>query len=278
LPLQDELREDMSPGPPGSSRPRYDGAPVRILFAVFGVGLWMLGQARLDGLFSFLGNGMASYAAGGLLAAAILWPFWKRFRLPVGIMGFRNGFPAAMAALALLAPFLATAVSTDPVWAAPNLQEWFTMAASLLLLAAAEEIVCRGFLMDVLSIGGRVRVGLLLSSAVFAGLHIWNHGVSFAGIANIFLAGILFGLLRLTTGGLPWPVALHWVWNLLTGMVFGWSVSGHEFMPTLFACGELPPWGAFGPEESVLMTIGIAGASLLLLRILRPGLNSTQIE
>jgi membrane protease YdiL (CAAX protease family) len=268
----------MIPGPPGSSRPRHDGAPVRILFAVFGTGLWMLGQVRLDGLFSFLGDGMASYATGGLLAAVILWPFWKRFRLPVGLMGVRSGFPAAMASLALLAPFLVVAVSTDPVWSAPSLRAWFTMAVSLLLLAATEEIVCRGFLMDILSIGGRVGIGLLLSSAAFASLHIWNNGVSVAGIANIFLAGILFGLLRLTTGGLLWPFALHWVWNLFTGMVFGWSVSGHESMPTLFTCREQPPWGGFGPEESVLMTIGVVGASLLLLHKLRPGLNSTQIE
>jgi|GEM_PF-595910 len=264
----------MESGATGLNRPRYDGAPVRFLFALFGVGLWILGQARMGGLFIFLGDGLSAQAVSGLLATAFVLPFWKRFRLPGGMVGLRPGAPALMASTALLVPFTVIALTSRPVWSGPDMSAWLVMAAALLLLAATEEIVCRGFLMDTLSIRGRAWIGLLLSSGAFASMHLWNRNVSAAGISNIFLAGVLFGLLRLTTGGLVWPVVLHWAWNLFTGMVFGWSVSGHEPMPTLFSCRELPPWGAFGPEESILMTIGVVGASLILMREWRPGLHS----
>jgi membrane protease YdiL (CAAX protease family) len=267
----------MESGATGMNRPRYDGAPVRVLFALFGVGLWILGQARLNGLFLFLGEGLSAQAVSGLLATAFLLPFWKRFRLPGGMIGLRPGAPVLMASSALLAPFAVVALVLHPVWSAPEVSAWLVMAAALLLLAATEEIVCRGFLIDILSIHGRVWAGLVFSSAVFASMHLWNRSASTAGIANIFLAGVLFGLLRLSTGGLVWPIAVHWSWNLITGMVFGWSVSGHQPLPTLLTCTATPPWGAFGPEESILMTIGLTGAFLILMHELRPGLNSTRL-
>jgi hypothetical protein len=49
-------------------------------------------------------------------------------------------------------------------------------------------------------------------------------------------------------------------------MVFGWSVSGYDLMPTIFKPLSSPPWGGFGPEESILMTLGTLGGILLLVR------------
>ena len=120
--------------------------------------------------------------------------------------------------------------------------------------------------MDSLSFGGSRLTGLLLSSLAFAAFHLGNDCVSAAGIANIFLAGALFAFMRIATDGLVYPTLFHWLWNLMTGMVLGWSVSGHSLMPSLFGPASSPPWGGFGPEESILMTVGTLGAILILLK------------
>ena len=246
-------------GDPSSRSPaRYDGPPARVLFAALGMILWLLTQARLDGLFAFLGPRMLPQAVGGILSTLILWPFWWRSVEPGSLTGRRSSGAALAATAALLAPFATVALVTGPAWAAPPASAWLVTAGALLLLAAMEEIVCRGFLLDILSFGRRRAWGVALSSAVFAALHLANDHASAAGIANILLAGVFFALVRLSSGGLAWPVAVHWLWNLVTGMVFGWSVSGHPPLPTLFTSAGALPWGAFGPEESVLMTLGVA--------------------
>lgn len=116
----------------------------------------------------------------------------------------------------------------------------------------------------VISFGVNKPAGLALSSAVFAYLHVTNECALVSGILNIFLVGVLFGLIRFLTNGLVYPVMIHWLWNLDTGMVFGWSVSGHTILSSPFRPVLRPPWGGFGPEESILITISIAGCLTVL--------------
>lgn len=244
-------------------------APVetlaRMLLTVTGLVSWGLAQS----LFAMLPwpswGVIPRYAAAGFLGVLPLLLIWKLVPPVAGVFGCRRKLPAAASAGALFIPFIVLGIGLGMVYrgAWPL---WPLYALSLLLLAAMEEIICRGFILDTLSFHGRRMTGLLLSSAVFAVLHMGNQFASPAGILNIFLAGALFGLMRISTDGLWVPVAAHWLWNLMTGMVFGWSVSGHELMPTIFSPASATPWGGFGPEESVLMTIGTLGGIAILLK------------
>lgn len=229
---------------------------------------WAAVQALLYRWLGFVGHGMLRHSIAAGLSMTVLLPFWLTVPVTAGVSGLRNHGAAAASSAALIAPFIATAVLTG-LDRHGLTGQWFLLALVLLLLAASEEVLCRGFLMDSLSVRGSRPTGVLLSSAVFAALHTGNENSSPAGIANIFLAGVLLCLLRIATGGIWYPVLVHWLWNLMTGIVFGWSVSGHTFEHSLFRPASPPPWGTFGPEGSVLMTAGTLGGAALLLWKLR---------
>lgn len=262
-------------GVPGKAR-----SLARLLAAAAGLVIWGYFQALFGGLLSFVDDFIPRYALAGLPALLPVMLFWRLVPPVAGVLGRREGLAAVASAAALLLPFAVIALRTGLEYQGIS-GRWFLFALSLLLLAAWEELVCRGFLMDCLSFRKSRFTGLLLSSALFSMLHLGNANASAAGLANIFLAGALFGLLRIVTGGLWYPVAVHWIWNLMTGMVFGWNVSGHILMPTLFSPASSPPWGGFGPEESFLMTVGTVGGMLILLKRIyspdertRPGTRS----
>lgn len=248
--------------------PSWARPPARVALLVTGFAAWAWSQGFLSGLLGFIEDGIPRYSLASLPALPVLVPFW--FPLPgvAGIAGARDGRAVTAAAAALMVPFAVLAGVQGLAYGAPGVR-WLLFAPSLLLLAASEEVFCRGFAMDALAFGKNRKAGLVLSSLLFALLHAQNPHASVPGLFNIFLTGALFGLMRIVSGGLWYPVLFHWLWNLMTGMVFGWSVSGHESMPTLFRPAGLPPWGGFGPEESVLMTLGAAGGIAILLFRLR---------
>ncbi len=245
---------------------------VRFLFrsgiTLLGFILWILLRELLSYVFSFIENGILNYAVTGFIALAVLFPLWKPVPWIAGRFGRKNAFPVAASAGAWILPFAVIAFFVGLQYAGITL-EWLIFAMALLFLAATEEVLFRGFMMDTLSFRGSRITGLLISSLLFAMLHLGNDFTSFAGIANIFLAGAMFGLLRLVTDGLFYPILLHWFWNFITGMVFGWNVSGNSVLPSVFRPLNHQPWGGFGPEESILMTIGTLGAITILIKKLR---------
>lgn len=238
---------------------------LRLGIALAGFILWVILQGFISGILDFVENWVLNMSVAGFISVIVLFPFWKLVPEITGISGRRNGRTAAAASAVLFIPFIVIAFSSSVEYAGVG-AEWLLFATALFFLAATEEIVCRGFMMDALSFRRSGLTGLLLSSLIFTMLHLGNDHASFAGIANIFLAGVLFGFMRLVTGGLIYPTLLHWLWNLMTGMVFGWNVSGHALFPTIFRPITHPPWGAFGPEESILMTIGTLGAIAVLMK------------
>ncbi|NOQ22228.1 MAG: CPBP family intramembrane metalloprotease [Candidatus Aegiribacteria sp.] len=243
--------------------------PVRPFFrlgiTLAGFFLWVLLQEFLSGFFNLTENIIPNYAVAGFIALIVLFPLWKMVPEVAGRAGRKNGRIAAAASAVLFIPFIVIALLSGLEYVGIT-SGWLLFAAALFLLAASEEVICRGFMMDALSFRGCRLSGLLLSSLAFAMLHLSNSHAAFAGIVNIFLAGALFGFLRLVTDGLFYPILAHWLWNLATGMVFGWNVSGHTLLPTIFRTTDHPPWGAFGPEESILMTIGTLGAIAVLIK------------
>lgn len=89
------------------------------------------------------------------------------------------------------------------------------LAACLLTLfqVFGEELFFRGWLQPLLAARCGPWIGLALTSALFALAHALIAAPGPLAILNIFLAGMLFGLLALRTGGLWAPVAAHWAWN-----------------------------------------------------------------
>ena len=149
---------------------------------------------------------------------------------------------------------------------------WFAV------IAIAEELLCRSNQLLNLAEGwqpsGRlvaVTLAWLVSSAIFALLHVYNPHSSWYTTLCLLGYGLFFGLGYVLTGQIALPIGLHFTWNFVQGNVFGFPVSGritHE--TTLFAVQESGPalWtgGAFGPEAGLLgLLAALVGAGVIVL-------------
>ena len=108
----------------------------------------------------------------------------------------------------------------------------------------------------------------IISSVIFAWLHIPNPNSSLASTINLFMLGLFFGLGYLLTGSLAIPLGLHFSWNFFQGTIFGFPVSGRDFGGVVFLnirqSGPVA-WtgGAFGPEAGLIGLLGmLVGAGL----------------
>lgn len=96
-------------------------------------------------------------------------------------------------------------------------------------------------------------------SLVFAAVHGANTAVTPVGLLNIFLGGLVLSLAWAWFERLWFPIGLHLGWNLMSGPVLGYEVSGYAPAASLLdVSGTGPPLmtgGAFGIEGSLWMTV-----------------------
>lgn len=145
-------------------------------------------------------------------------------------------------------------------------------AACLALFAVVgwqEEIFSRGYHLQNLAEGLNVPLGALLSSLIFALMHLGNPHPSLLAIAGLTLAGLFFCFAFYRSRSLWLPVGLHWGWNFFENTLFGFPVSGLNLfsLVSLKVSGpELFTGGAFGPEAGLALLPGLLlGAGLVWL-------------
>jgi len=133
----------------------------------------------------------------------------------------------------------------------------------MLLIGQSEELLFRGYAFQTLLRGIGPLLTIAISSVVFALAHLTNPNPSLLGITNIFLAGVLFGLLYLRSGSLWLPIGLHAGWNFAL-LFFHVPVSGVAIpfsTPFLTALAGHPllTGGPFGLEGGVVVSILLLG-------------------
>lgn len=131
---------------------------------------------------------------------------------------------------------------------------WLELATVFVPAAFHEELAFRGYLFQKLRSVHR-GVAFAFSSFLFAMLHLGNRSITPVALANIALAGILLALAYERYEQLWFPIGIHLSWNVLSGPVLGYSVSGYESQTTVLATtARGADWitgGAFGIEGSV---------------------------
>ena len=134
-----------------------------------------------------------------------------------------------------------------------NLVMWFPQGAS-------EELLFRGYMIP--RIEGRYKKALAVffSSVMFSVLHSMNMGYTPLASVNLFLIAILFALIYIKTGSIWMTSAIHTMWNLCQGNIYGLQVSGTEahaaMINTVYKSGakDIITGGAFGPEGGLAVT------------------------
>ena len=129
-----------------------------------------------------------------------------------------------------------------------------------LIQGAEEEILVRGYLMVNLGAKHKVSTAIIISSIVFAALHLGNPGVTVLAMLNLTLFGVFCALYIICFNNIWGACAIHSIWNFVQGNFFGVSVSGMNTMPSIFAATNVPGkefinGGAFGAEGGIATTI-----------------------
>ncbi len=147
-----------------------------------------------------------------------------------------------------------------------------TLAAILFGAALAEELLVRGYPLQVLAerFGGAIAIGA--TAVVFSALHGMNPNAAVLPLINIGLAGVLLGVAYWRTYSLWFATGVHFGWNW-TMALSDLSVSGLQlgvpgYEPRLSG-PELWTGGEFGPEGGLLVTLASLAAIAWLWRTRR---------
>lgn len=155
-----------------------------------------------------------------------------------------------------------------------GLSDWFgglCLASLLLLVAAAfEEIVFRGYILQTLLRAVPAIVPIILLALLFGLAHWSNPSRTLFSTLNTVLAGIWLGVAYLKTRSLWFPTTLHFAWNWTMGLLFGLPVSGLIVRDSVFTTASLEPvWltgGSYGPEGGLAATLVFGLAIMLIWR------------
>jgi uncharacterized protein len=88
-----------------------------------------------------------------------------------------------------------------------------------------EELLFRGFLQPLLSRTFGVVAGVLITAALFGGLHLFQYALAWQYALIIFLAGATFGWARARTGSIVPGTVMHCCFNSVS--LIGYVVSSH---------------------------------------------------
>lgn len=211
-------------------------------------------------------------------------------RSTVQSLGFQwKGFSKERLSGFFTGVFLTTVISTV-LWLM-HLLQWFVtgvdaeglmiVLALLILVAIAEELVFRGYILHNLMHSFPKEAALFASALLFAGFHSLNPDINLIAFINIFIAGVLLGINYIYTKNLWFAIFFHFSWNFFQGPLLGFKVSGIE-LPTLLQQNgrgsALLTGGTFGLEASWLVTLCMSITSILLYFIFKSKYNTTVVE
>ncbi len=150
---------------------------------------------------------------------------------------------------------------------------FFGAAGLYVLLAAAEEVLFRGYPLQTLMRAQPFVVALIPASLLFAFVHLNNpHVVPGFTFVNTTLAGVWLATGFLRTRSLWFPLGLHWAWNWAMGSLLGLPVSGITSLthaPLLRAADHGPAWltgGSYGIEGGAACTVALIVSTLFIWR------------
>lgn len=267
---------------------------LAVVFIAVGQGL-VMAPAALLGWVSLTGEsaswGAVAYTLFGFAVIAGLTIAWavlfERRGLRVlgfndhGLKRFLRGYGIGLASLLFVVGVIALCggyrIEAAGAFTSANvpaaLFPILVLLVGFIVQGSTEEIVTRGWLMQVIASRHGLGWGVGLSAALFGLLHAGNIKPSpelAVGVVNVILFGVMIGLYAAREGSLWGVCGWHAAWNWLLGLGFGLEVSGQviETPPLIVDLADRAgaPWwltgGAFGPEGGVVTTAALLIAAV----------------
>jgi membrane protease YdiL (CAAX protease family) len=192
--------------------------------------------------------------------------------------GMGVAIASGMLGLTLVGSFLFGNVQI--VWGSGSISAIGITLVMLAVAAINEELVFRGYPLQMLMKGTGPWVATLLVSSIFGLVHVLNPGATVLSVVNTILAGILLSLAYWKTRSLWLPYGVHLGWNAGLAVVLGYPVSGIE-TPSLLKTQVSGPatvlGGSYGPEDGMLGTVIFLLGAVVIYRM-RIGRVSPQVR
>lgn len=99
------------------------------------------------------------------------------------------------------------------------------VSVGVLIAAAAEEVIFRGWALPVLSARTTPALGVTLSAVLFSLPHTLSNDITLLAMVNIGLLGAVFALWALLEGGIWSVIGFHWLWNFAQFNLYGFDVT-----------------------------------------------------
>ena len=205
-----------------------------------------------------------------LIAASII--IWKIFeKKKIGEMGISNikkgykefGVGLALGAVtitivAIVLLLIGSVKLVNPITSPKFTNDLIIGIFIFIAVGFGEEIFGRGLCMSVLKQTRNKWVVLIVSSIIFAAMHLGNDGIGMLPLINLFLVGMVFGYMFMKSSNIWMPIGFHITWNYFQGYIWGFQVSGIEINGIYKIEGvknTLLNGGAFGPEGGLIVTL-----------------------
>jgi membrane protease YdiL (CAAX protease family) len=193
-------------------------------------------------------------------------PGWKRHLV--------SGFLLSGVMLAVLVAGSRAAGTVNIRWTGGNAPGATLLATLAILLVAAlnEELVFRGFPLQILIDGLGEWPAMIAMSALFGAMHLNNPNSSVLGTLNTVIAGVLLSLAYVRTRSLWMSYAIHVGWNVGLGFVLGFALSGIDIASlwtTEVTGSNTILGGRYGPEGGLLATFIFAASAAIVHRTSR---------
>ena len=187
-------------------------------------------------------------------------------------LGFLIGLAMMSIIVLILFPFGYITVEKNPIQpvGVSAIASVLVILFGWIIQGATEEIVTRGWLLNVLSTKYNIGVGILISSTLFGLMHLTNPNVNYIAVINIILVGLFYGLYVIKTNDLWAVCGMHSAWNFAQGNIFGFKVSGLDvsvgsLIDLNLVGSDFVTGGIFGPEAGITATfILLASIGILL--------------
>lgn len=187
-------------------------------------------------------------------------------------LGFLIGLAMMSIIVLILLPFGYITIEKNPIQpvGVSAIASVLVILFGWIIQGATEEIVTRGWLLNILSTKYNIGVGLLISSTLFGLMHLTNPNVNYIAVINIILVGLFYGLYVIKTNDLWAVCGMHSAWNFAQGNIFGFKVSGLDvsvgsLIDLNLVGSDFVTGGIFGPEAGITATfILLASIGILL--------------
>lgn len=220
----------------------------------------------------FLGAAVLATAAAIVVSEKGNWNLGLRVAPPVAVRDFAIG--VGIATVLLAAADLLIILTSSLRHTRNDGFPWRELVLVFIPAAVNEELLFRGYVYQKLRQLHRW-FAILFTSLVFAALHGGNTGITWLALANIFVAGILLAAAYERYERLWCPIGLHLAWNLISGPIAGYNVSGFAAKSTIFRTigggSPLITGGVFGIEGSIwtLLIVSAGAAGLMRSNMMR---------